>query len=557
MASGSDANLNGVAVQKQVNCPPNAGQLIESLRDTGYDFDSAIADIVDNSIDANATTISVAITQDPDGSVGVAIVDNGCGMSQAELVEAMTYGALPGKKNPKRLGHFGLGLKTSSTAFSSRLVVVSRSKGHVACKAVWDLDHVAKVNSWSLLIDEPTSYELDLLNQCSGSESGTVVVWDKPDRVLADFKKQDGAPKKKALNNLIASLSVHLGMVYQRFLDKLDTRARNIDLFINSELVVAWDPFQASNPSTELVANSKLQAELPDGTRCEFDFRAYVLPNKNEYEATPAGKESYLASRTSNDTQGIYLYREHRLIHLHSWLGMYSKEPHFSLLRAELSFGHELDGFFRIDIKKARIELNASLLDHLKRLLTAPRNAAEKRYREGQNALVAAVAKGAHDSSNINIGGKESSVSNSEVAIVDKESGTVDVTNPHGQTRIRLIVSESEGSRELHVKAVPTLDDGVLWTPAIINGHHAVMINTGHPYYSKVYVPNLAKSVTIQGMDALLWSICEAELCTLNQATKNYFGDLRREVSRILRELVVDLPDPKLDAVDTLDDPNA
>ena len=84
MASGSDANLNGVAVQKQVDCPPNAGQLIESLRDTGYDFDSAIADIVDNSIDANATTISVAITQDPDGSVGVAIVDNGCGMSETD-----------------------------------------------------------------------------------------------------------------------------------------------------------------------------------------------------------------------------------------------------------------------------------------------------------------------------------------------------------------------------------------------------------------------------------------------------------------------------------------
>ena len=273
-----------------------------------------------------------------------------------------------------------------------------------------------------------------------------------------------------------------------------------------------------------------------------------MLPNKNEYANTAVGKAEYEGSRTGNDTQGIYIYRENRLIHQHDWLKMYSKEPHFSLLRVEFSFDHELDDFFRVDIKKSRIELASDLLDWLQKFLSAPRKAAEDRYRAGQKALVTGLTKDAHDSSNTNIGGKEAAVVNSAVTVVDAATGTVDVTNPHGQTRLRIIVTVDPTAEHLHVETSDSLEDGVLWLPALINGHHAVRINRSHPYYSKVYVPNLSKSVTIQGMDALLWSICEAELSTINAETQRYFGDLRREVSRILRALVADLPEPNLQA---------
>ncbi|MBR0900728.1 hypothetical protein JQ616_37730 [Bradyrhizobium tropiciagri] len=70
-------------------------------------------------------------------------------------------------------------------------------------------------------------------------------------------------------------------------------------------------------------------------------------------------------------------------------------------------------------------------------------------------------------------------------------------------------------------------------------------INTSHPYYHKVYIPNLARGVTIQGMDSLLWGLCIAELSTISDATAKHFEEMRFEVSRILRKLVEDLPEPE------------
>ena len=99
-------------------------------------------------------------------------------------------------------------------------------------------------------------------------------------------------------------------------------------------------------------------------------------------------------------------------------------------------------------------------------------------------------------------------------------------------------------SKEINVKPVPSLDDGLLWEPAIIDKHHAVLINTGHDYYSKVYVPNRNSGVTMQGLDSLLWALTESELGCLDEATKNHFKDLRYQTSRLLRRLVDPLPEP-------------
>jgi hypothetical protein len=533
----------------QIDLPPNASQLIEGLRDTGYEFFAAIADIVDNSIDADASRVEIRIEMEPDGALALSIADNGCGMSGDELKLAMTYGAIAERKNPKRLGHFGLGLKTASTAFCRRLCVITRSRSSSASKAVWDLDHVAKVNRWELLFDDVLQpHEERMLDECAGTGSGTVVVWERIDRLLGEYKSPDGKPRRKALKQLCDGLVVHLGMVYQRFLDMADKRARDVSMSVNGEAVAPWDPFQESNPESRMVSkNRPTPVELEDGSKHSFTCRAFVLPNKHEYPNTDQGRQAYAASRIGNNTQGIYIYREDRLILAHDWLGMRSKEPHFSLLRVDFSFGHELDAFFRVDIKKSRIELESGLYDWLERYLSAPARDAESRYRLGERVVVKEKSRDAHDGSNSNIGGKEAQVINSEVTVVDRSSGTVDVKNPFGTTRIKILVEEDPAAKQLHVRTEESLDDGLLWQPGLTNGHHAVVINRSHPYYTRVYVPNLSKSVTIQGMDALLWSLTEAEFSNMNKDVKVYFENLRREVSRILRTLVADLPEPKLE----------
>jgi len=177
--------------------------------------------------------------------------------------------------------------------------------------------------------------------------------------------------------------------------------------------------------------------------------------------------------------------------------------------------------------------------------LPAPINAADQRYRMKQRIVTDQLAKSAHDASNVNIHSKEAELQMSDILITNKETGQVEVTNRQGTITITLPIIDPSKPDELVVQPTDGIPDGLLWEPALIDGHHAVRINTGHPYYYKVYSPNIVSGVTIQGMDSLLWALSEAELGTVNQYTKQHFSELRFEVSRLLRRLVEDLPEPE------------
>ncbi len=525
--------------------PPIPKRLIEGLRDTGYDFDTALADIVDNSVDAGAERIDIGIDIDAEGDVVVSVADNGCGMDRAALLNAMTYGADIVNKAPNRLGKFGLGLKTASTAFCRRLSVISRgAKGDDALRATWDLDHVQDENKWELLIDSPSKAELQQLDRTANGGTGTLVMWESVDRLLPEYDNPAGAPARKAVKRIREQFQEHAGMVYQRFLDDGDTRARNVAMFINGQSIHAWNPFCPDVPGTEVVAQETMKVEIGDGKEAELTIRAFVLPRREQFPSEAAARDAKL----TNQMQGIYIYRENRLIHPYDWLGMFSKEPHLTLLRVEFSFDHELDGAFHVDIKKSRILLNNDLYDWVRdKFIPAPRNAANERYRKGERKKAQDKAENAHADSNANIGAKEEDLRTADVKVVNTNTSEVEIHNKKGTIRLKLPLSAPAEPGQVNVKPIPSIDDNILWSPALIDGHHAVQINTGHPYYHKVYVPNLASGVTIQGMDSLLWALAEAELGTISEATRKHFSELRFEVSRLLRALVEDLPDPEFE----------
>ncbi|PGZ77308.1 ATP-binding protein [Priestia megaterium] len=524
--------------------PPHAIRTIEGLRDTGYEFNTAMADIIDNSIAANATIIDIFIEMDFIGDITIYIADNGIGMDEEGLEKAMTYGS-PQRENLKSLGKFGLGLKTASTAFCRSLSVTTRdSAKSTIYKARWDLDHVADAEDWELLFLNPDDRELELIQTVTNNSSGTVVTWEKVDRLLKDYQDPSGTHARRALDKIIFSLKDHVAMVYQRFLDPSYLEAPNVTIKINSEEIEAWDPFCTDEPGTEMVAKQAQEVEFEDGTKTSFNVKAYVLPRKEEFSSDEARKKAKL----SNDLQGFYVYRENRLIHFGNWMGMYTNEPHSTLLRVEFSFEYLMDEAFNVDIKKSRIALNNELYNWLKeQFLPAPRRAANERYRKGQKKNVKKVSKGAHETSNVGIGNREKELKISNVEVKNKGNNDVEVTNKKGKVRIKLPILEPVKDGELHVAPIDSLEDGLLWEPALINTHHAVRINTNHSYYHKVYVPNLSSGVTIQGMDSLLWALSEAELGTISEETKYHLKELRYEVSRILRRLVEDLPEPELD----------
>jgi|SRR5215831_9180168 len=525
---------------------PDPGRVSEGLRDTGYQFQTAVADIIDNSIAADATQVEIIIDMDLGGEIVLAVIDNGCGMDRAGLINAMRYGSKR-RADPGSLGKFGLGLKTASTAFCARLTVISRNSSRSKpLKATWDLDHIARSNKWELEIATPNKEECQLLDKVAQDHSGTVVLWEKVDRLVGEYAIPGGKPARKALDRHVEQLRSHCAMIYQRFLDHKDKRARDFSLKINGKTVAAWDPFCLAETKKPILEKTQ-KVKLNDTHEASFKVRAFVLPRKDDFKDPTRFKEAKL----SNDNQGIYVYRENRMIHGPDWMDMYRKEPHFSLLRVEFSFNHDLDEAFHIDIKKSQILLNETIFDWMKeKFLAAPRREAERLSRHGAAAAAKSLSTLLHAASNNAIHSKAGALKTAEVSSIDGKTGEVTITNKHGSAKLMLKILESKKAGELHVQPVDGLDDGVLWEPALIDNNQAVRINTKHPYYSKVYLPNRGSGVTVQGLDSLLWALCAAELGTVSNETKRHFEELRFEVSRLLRRLVEDLPDPDLDGAD-------
>lgn len=517
---------------------PDPERVIEGLRDTGYDFKTAIADVIDNSIAAKASEVEVRVALDFMGEVIVSVADNGCGMDKGGLINAMRYGSKR-RADQASLGKFGLGLKTASTAFCRRLSAVSRyAAGGQTLKATWDLAHIAS-KGWHLQITEASAEEAKLLDTVSGGAAGTVILWEQVDRLLKTYSKPDGKAARKALDKLVDQLRFHLGMVYQRFLDHQDQRAPNVTIKINGELVSPWDPY-CEKKTQKPVAERVQKLQIGENEYSSITVRAFILPRKEEFSNQAELKEA----RLTNNMQGIYVYRENRLIHGPDWLGMFVKEPHSTLCRIELSFNHKLDDAFQVDIKKSRILLDDLLYDWLHKFVNGPRQEASLRYRKGISATAIGVAALIHAGSNNVIHAQADALKTAALKEVDGSTGDVTISNKNGVTKLKIKLVEQKNSGECHVQAVDSLQDGVLWEPAFIDGNQAVRINTGHPYYHKVYIPNKNSGVTVQGLDSLIWGLCAAELGNVSESNKRNFEEMRYEVSRILRKLVEDLPDP-------------
>lgn len=523
-----------------IEVAPDVQRISEGLRDTGYDFNTAIADVVDNSIAADAKNVSIRLAIDFAGEIVVAVADDGIGMDREGLINAMRYGS-ERRPSAKSLGKFGMGLKTASTAFARRLSVISNAAGGSPIRATWDLDKLAKDRTWSLEVSAPSAEEVELLNELATDGPGTLVLWQKVDRLLDGYKEPTSKARKKGMDRLIDRLRDHLAVVYQRFLDPSDVRERNISISVNGDAVQYWDPFLTA-VTKEPVLEKTITVQTTDEDTAEFTVRAFILPRKEEYE----NQATQSLARVSNERQGVYVYRENRLIHGPDWMGMYKQEPHYSLLRVELSFDHKLDAAFQVDIKKSRILLDESMFEWLRdKFLAGPRREAELRYRRGAAAVATGASLLIHSAASNVIEQKAGALSKPEVSVLDKAKGEIQTGNT--KATIRIVSPQDEGS--LNILTASTLEHGVLWEPTLRSedgaaGSIAVALNTGHPYYVKAYLPNKANSPVIQALDYLLWALAQAEIDNMTDHTKDAFEEFRIVVSRNLKKLVADLPDP-------------
>src|ERR1044072_8944601 len=331
---------------------PSARRLIKSLRDVGYDFSAAVADLIDNSIVAKATLVAIDVEFDGDDS-WVRIEDKGLGMTTSELKEAMRYGT-EREYEDDDLGKFGLGLKTASMSQCQRLSVASRVNAQRADIAAfcWDLDHIEKTNRWEILPLERNGLGPAVRKPLKDA-TGTVVLWQKLDRILG-YHYPYGEMARKRLLTMCRELEEHLAMVFHRFLSGEVPRKR-LKILVNGNQVEPWDPYCRKELETERVTPSTISIEQ-DGIKGEIGLEPFVLPHQEKF-SNPAAFSRASGPAKWNRQQGYYIYRADRMIQSGGWSNLRTIDEHTKLARVRLSFSPKLDEAFKINVAKMRVQL--------------------------------------------------------------------------------------------------------------------------------------------------------------------------------------------------------
>lgn len=325
----------------EVMVTPHAPSFIESMRAVGYSLESAIADIVDNSISADARQVRIEFR--PFDEPYVAILDDGRGMTSDELTQAMRHGGRNPleERSPFDLGRFGLGLKTASLSQCRKLTVVTLMNG-ILSALCWDLDLVVKREDWVLWRpdnDEEVKslpHVKDLLHQ----GKGTVVIWQDLDRLAAGELSVSNA-----LGFKMDRVRDHLSQVFHRYLAG-EAGLHKLNILVNNVPVQTIDPFLSSHKGTQKLYEDTFTV---DGQTIRV--QPYILPHITKLspeELRLAGGEEGLRRN-----QGFYVYRNKRLIIRGTWFRLARAEELTKLARVIVDIPNSLDHLWTLDIKKS------------------------------------------------------------------------------------------------------------------------------------------------------------------------------------------------------------
>ncbi|CAL9399798.1 ATP-binding protein [Nocardiopsis dassonvillei] len=352
---------------------PDPAGMVASLSSLGYSLPAAVADLVDNSVSAEAKNIDVDFTWDGQNS-WISVTDDGRGMTESELVTAMTVAArgVSAERSATDLGRFGVGLKSASFSQCRKLTVATVKEGAWHIRA-WDLGIVEHYKEWRLLRD-PGATTTTLLRRIAGSmHHGTIVMWEHLSGYRKTAVNSDDEKTQAQFYVEAERTEAHLSMIFARFLQR-PARCR---IRVRGSALSPWDPFLSTHPSVQRIPVEP----LPLGSEL-VRVEPFVLPTAQrlshaEYESA-AGQRGWLGQ------QGFYVYRRDRLILAGDWLGIRGlrREEKYNLARIAVDIPAETDTDWGVDVRKASVVPPVSLRGQLERIARYTREAASRSVRQ-------------------------------------------------------------------------------------------------------------------------------------------------------------------------------
>lgn len=326
---------------RDIDLPPYAPMLIESSRAIGYSLESAIADIIDNSVTAKAKNISIEYV--PFNEPYIAILDDGHGMGEHKLTESMRYGCTDPnlQRESHDMGRYGLGLKTASLSQCRCLTVVTLQNDNIFARR-WDLDHIKATGKWSLIaLDISEIQELPLVNKLRSFANGTLIIWNNLDKVFTGEINIESAITEK-----MDSVMKHLSLVFHRYLLGGDAENK-ISLCMNGDSVKGFDPFFTAK-SRQVMDDERI--EIPQYNSF-VGVHPFVLPHPSKMSKEEL--ERYGGKDGLRKLQGFYIYRNKRLLIWGTWFRLTRMDEFSKLARVRIDIPNTLDELWTLDVKKS------------------------------------------------------------------------------------------------------------------------------------------------------------------------------------------------------------
>ena len=359
---------------------PNPEFLIKSIAEQGYSLETALADLMDNSITANASRIEV-LTKIDEEPFTLFLSDNGDGMSYESLKRNMQFPSKSPEDSRKSndLGRFGLGLKTASFSQTRVFTVLSREKGNSLYSGLtWDVKHLKDSGKWEMIINsnEEITEIIEQYNSISNDHQNcskdftpnTIIVWKglyKFENYLDKKSKQD-AFKEEITNKT----NEYLSIVFHKFMER---QTNQIVIRINNALVKPFNPF----PNENIRALEPLQKEFGKDI---VKIQGFVLPNKSIKDAKENFNPWTPQNKSLMDMEGLYIYRADRLILFGGWNGLIKKMPRLQLGRLKIDIGNKVDHLFHLNVAKSQINIPHDLKNSFLRAIVDLKAEAQKEY---------------------------------------------------------------------------------------------------------------------------------------------------------------------------------
>ncbi len=360
---------------------PNPEYLIKSIAEQGYSLESSLADLMDNSVSANANKIEVLIKMELEPFT-LFIADNGNGMDEEALKANMQFpsNSPEEERNAFDLGRFGLGMKTASFSQTRCFTVLSRKKGTKTFNGrTWDVNYLKQVGKWRLLVNtqeeiakliqQYRSLSEGHLSRFENFEANTIVVWKglyKFENYLEENNRQSAL--KKQISEVTTD---YLSLVFHRYMER---KQNPLQIRINNNLIEPFNPFP-----TTISDFRPIEFKQKHFSTDTIKIEGFVLPSRSIDESQSISNWT-TKNRSLMDMEGIYIYRADRLIHFGGWNGLIKKAPRLQLARLRVDIGNSVDHLLHLNVAKSQIEIPHDLTVAFEKYIDELKTQAEREF---------------------------------------------------------------------------------------------------------------------------------------------------------------------------------